>query len=91
MTLPQAKRAVRTWWVPAAIAFLMVVIVVNYMLLIPSLHRQRDQAHAGQLARQRQRVIYPMILKVVKDARHRGVITADDLCRFRTGRRCQNP
>lgn len=92
MTAPNIVRhAARSWLMPATLGVFAVGIAINFALLLPALHRQSIQAAEGQKARARQRVIYPMVLKMVKDARHRKVITADDLCRFRTGRRCRHP
>lgn len=81
MTLPEAGRVVRTWWVPVAIVVLTVVIAVNYALLIPSLKRGGD-------ARSRQQSVYPVSVKLYEDAHERGVISGTELDCFKTGRHC---
>lgn len=85
------KREVKSWFLPGMVALMAVAIAVEFMLLIPLLREQGQQAMQGERARKRQQAVYPVSLKIYVDAERRGVISRRELECFRFSRSCPKP
>lgn len=83
--MTEAKRVARVWWLPAAVAFLGVVIAVNYALLIPALKKQAEATEAGRQARVRQCETKPIARRVYSWLETQGVISEAELELFLEG------
>lgn len=80
-----AAATLRTWSVPIAIAVLGIVITVNFLLLIPTVHE-------GQKARTTQCEREPIFRKLVVAGAHYHLLNALDVATFeRTAPDCAKP